>query len=156
MRQGAKKIRPQAGGRRKTTAPIDKEKVLVVIDGINSLEDLKWEMVAAIVGHAERSLRRIDDIYEAFWRRKDELTSAAAGYGGKNRRRRTRDEIENETISHLRNVIKGRDAELKKKDEIINSMRQAFVQLVYNGNKEGVDVERLWTTSIESVVGRKI
>ena len=134
------------GRRIRSTTPIDEARVVAVIEGMQKLDELTWDQLAAKVEYNERSLRRRGTIYDAFWKQKDILTRPVA------HPRRTPVKIENETIAYLKRLLASKDEAIKERDNHINSLRMAFVQLIVNGKKEGVDVERLWSLSIEKVL----
>ncbi|MFS0850091.1 hypothetical protein AB3M93_11590 [Novosphingobium panipatense] len=132
--------------KRKSTVPIDAEKVCGIIQGVESADDLTWDAIAAQTDYNERSLRRIDRIYDEFWKKKDSLARAGR------KPPRTSEQIESDTISYLKERIKNKDDIIAQKESVINLHRQVFVHLVQNANKEGIDISRLWTQSVEKVV----
>lgn len=132
--------------RRRTTKPIDKEIAIDYIDNIGTLAELTWDKIALLTGYNERSLRRIDDIYSAFWSRKDALSGATAN------RRDTKKGEEDETVAYLKRIIASKDSTIAERDEIINLTRQVFVQLVVEAQKEGFDVSKIWNASVERVL----
>ena len=133
--------------RRKSTKPINVEEVIGKIEAITNRDDLTWDLLSKATGRAERSLRRIDRIYEAFWVRKDALAARGSAIS-----RRSRIEVENDKNAYLRRILAAKDEIIRDKDEAINLLRQAFVQLIVNGQREGIDVERLWTVATEKVL----
>lgn len=88
----------------------------------------------------------IDKIYESFWSSKDRLENA-----NKAPNRRSKKKVESDRNEYLKKIILSKDEIIRDRDATINTMRQAFVYLVINGKKEGVDVERLWTASVAKV-----
>lgn len=135
--------------KRRSTKPIDADRVIAIIQGISNIDELTWELVAAHTPYNERSLRRVDRVYEAFWNQKDVLSVPAR------KAPRSSEKIESDTITYLRDMLAAKDKIIEHKDEMINNYRQAFVQLIEDANKEGVDIERRWTVSIEKVLSNK-
>lgn len=135
--------------RRRSTKPIDKDTAINIIGGIGVLESLTWEHIAGLTGYNERSLRRIDAIYEAFWAHKDKLSGAAEN------RRNAKKVSEDETVAYLKRIIGSKDKIIAERDETINLYRQVFVQLVIEAQREGFDMGKSWNASVERVLSNQ-
>jgi hypothetical protein len=101
-------------------------------------EPLTWELLASLTGRSERNLRRYDAVYEEFWLAKEISKTTKP----------SRSQKESAAINDLKRRLRLKNDELASKDEEINRWRQKFVRLIVNGEHEGVDVRRLWSSDI--------
>tara|TARA_B100001179_G_scaffold118774_1_gene84944 strand:- start:101 stop:397 length:297 start_codon:yes stop_codon:yes gene_type:complete len=95
--------------------------------------------LAEETGRSERNLRRRDEIYEAYWIAKDSSNKPSV-------RKAASSELP--AIADLKRRLKERDERIEAKDREIDAWRRKFVQLVIVGEREGVDIRKLWETAI--------
>lgn len=114
----------------------------------------KWKVPADRVGHPKATVT-LDFSY--FKTIADLVKAYINGHLAKDARtklRPTKAAKESAAINDLKRRLRARDDVIMSKDEEINRWRQMFVRLVINGEHQGVDVRRLWTSEIPTKAGR--
>ncbi len=123
---------------------IQRDEVASIITLIKHLSQsgdgaITWKRLAEETGRSERNLRRRDEIYEAYWIAKDSSNKPSV-------RKAASSELP--AIADLKRRLKERDERIEAKDREIDAWRRKFVQLVIVGEREGVDIRKLWETAI--------